>query len=71
MTRTSGAFPALAGRNIVVNDRKATSLQSVAQKAQNLKQNLKQNLVKLVKLVLDRSPSGGLKRETGCKFAAA
>lgn len=61
MTGISGAFKALAGRNNVVKDRKATrSLQSVAKD--------------LVKNLLEGSVSGGLyrpkNRVNGCKLAA-
>lgn len=61
MTRIIGAPFAPTGRNNVVNDRKATSLQSVAQN--------------LVKNLFEGSASGGLycpkNRETACKLAAA
>lgn len=62
MTRILGASNASTGRNNVVNDRKAPSLQSVAQ-------NLLRNLT-------EGSASGGLycprtHRENACKIAAA
>lgn len=61
MTGIFGASNASTGRNKVVNDRQAPSLQSVAQ-------NLLRNLT-------EGSASGGLycprNRETACKLAAA